>query len=375
MKWFRFLTKRFFIVVHLLVVALFLLACLVPYVNAAYFWPISFLGLAFPFLLGILLLFILFWIIFDLKYTLLSLVALFMGWQSIAVLVAFRLPGAGSADSSVADPITVLSYNVNYFKDFSKGTTGKENRQLRADMLDLMEEQHPDIACLQEFYTSEDPHDFNNREAISARMKLPYRYFSSDHNFQNNHSGVIIFSRYPILHARKVKLLESSNSESVVYADVVRGSDTLRVFTMHLQSVYLSHEDRQRIEQLKRQDTSLAASRPILEKLSRAFLKRQQQARTVAEEIAKSPYPVILCGDFNDTPNSYAYFKIRGKLQDAFLKKGWGIGPTYAYISPTLRIDYIFADARFRVEAFHRVPRRLSDHYPIVTQLSLEKKK
>ncbi len=92
---------------------------------------------------------------------------------------------------------------------------------------------------------------------------------------------------------------------------------------------------------------------------------------TVADEIRQSPYPVMVCGDFNDTPNSYAYFKIRDGLQDAFHSKGFGIGATYAGISPTLRIDYIFLDRRFRVNYFDRIRKELSDDYPILANVSL----
>lgn len=371
MNFFRLLTKSFFVSFNLIVVVLFLLACLVPYVSPAYFWPVSILGLAFPFLLVVMLLFVVFWLIFDIKYCLLPVCALLIGWRSIAVLVAFHRPA--SSPAKPAGSMTVMSYNVRYFKNFTY--SAQQNKSLRQEILSLIAEQKPDILCLQEFYTSENPHDFNNREDISNEMGLPYRYFSSDHNYLNNHSGSIIFSRYPILRAQKVKLMESSASENVVYADVLKGKDTLRIFTMHLQSIYLSNKDLAGLEKVKKQqDTGLVVSRTILTKIRRAFIKRQQQAETVAREISASPYPVIICGDFNDTPNSYAYFTIRGKLRDAFLEKGRGIGRTYASISPTLRIDYIFTDPSFRVSRFQVIHRELSDHYPIVSDLVLQRK-
>jgi endonuclease/exonuclease/phosphatase family metal-dependent hydrolase len=102
-------------------------------------------------------------------------------------------------------------------------------------------------------------------------------------------------------------------------------------------------------------------------------LKRQLQADTVRASIEKSPYPVVVCGDFNDVPNSYPYETIGHGLQDAFVKKGIGIGRTFSGIAPTLRIDNIFVDKRYAVEQFIRVPKKLSDHFPIIADITLLK--
>jgi endonuclease/exonuclease/phosphatase family metal-dependent hydrolase len=95
-------------------------------------------------------------------------------------------------------------------------------------------------------------------------------------------------------------------------------------------------------------------------------LKRSVQSNSVREEIDKSPYPVIVCGDFNDVPNSYAYCKIGDGLQNAFVEKGLGFGRTFSGISPTLRIDNIFLDKKFTIDQFTRVSKKLSDHFPII---------
>ena len=81
---------------------------------------------------------------------------------------------------------------------------------------------------------------------------------------------------------------------------------------------------------------------------------------------------MIFCGDFNDIPNSYTYYKIRGDMQDAFLEKGFGIGRTFTALSPTLRIDYILASKQFSILQFNRVTKKYSDHYMLVADLSLK---
>lgn len=368
MHFLRLITRKFLIIVNIIAVIVFLAGCLIPYMDPDHFWPLNFLGLAFPYILAVVLAFFVFWLVFHTRYSLVSLAAVLVGWKSVAVVFGLH-PGHPTPTPDVP-VLTVMSYNVRYFKDFDY--TPSENIRLRHQIIELIADQHPDILCLQEFYTSENPQDHDNKADLSARLRLPYRYFSSNHNYQNNHSGVILFSRYPIIRSGKIKLLEQYADESALFADIViRPGDTARVFTLHLQSVYLNHQDLSGLRKVRMQeDTGFVASKIILGKLRKAFSKRGRQAETMAGEIHKSPYPVILCGDFNDTPNSYAYFKIRGSLQDAFLKKGFGLGRTYSGIAPTLRIDYIFASRSFRVQSYRRIKKELSDHYPIVATFS-----
>ncbi|MEI9946946.1 MAG: endonuclease/exonuclease/phosphatase family protein [Chitinophagaceae bacterium] len=89
--------------------------------------------------------------------------------------------------------------------------------------------------------------------------------------------------------------------------------------------------------------------------------------------IGDSPHPVLFCADLNDVPNSYTYYTVKGDMQDAFLKKGFGIGRTFSALSPTLRIDYIFADDNFKIKQFKRILKRYSDHYMLVSDIELKK--
>jgi endonuclease/exonuclease/phosphatase family metal-dependent hydrolase len=107
--------------------------------------------------------------------------------------------------------------------------------------------------------------------------------------------------------------------------------------------------------------------------LKRGFIYRAQQADMVKGITSVSPHPYIITGDFNDVPNTYTYFTIRGDMQDAFLKQGFGIGRTYSGISPTLRIDYILLTRHFSVLQFNRIVKDYSDHYMIVADLRLKK--
>lgn len=367
MHFFKFITRKVLLTVNIIVVVIFLTGCAVPFISPAKFWPISFFGLALPYALFVILIFLVCWLIFYIKYSLVCLIPLMIGWKSIVVLFAFH-PGNPPA----VDPgnnITVMSYNVRYFKNFDYSTT--RNVLLRNNIFDLIHNQHPDILCLQEFYTADHSRDNENLQDIMKEMALPYAFFSDDHSFQNRHAGVVLFSKYPIIHTYKIGLSGAKSVESAIAADMIRNDkDTFRVITVHLQSIYLNRKDLKGLQKLMHQeDTGLVASRIIVGKLRKAFLEREYQAHTVADMIRQSPYPVIVCGDFNDTPNSYAYFTISKNLQDAFLKKGFGLGRTYSGIAPTLRIDYILASPSFSVQSFQCIRKILSDHYPVISKV------
>lgn len=339
-----------------------------PFVNPARFWPLAFLGLAFPILLLLVLFFLFFWLVLAPRYSLLSLGALLVGFRVIGATFAFHL---NSSHAPVKPgSITILSYNVHYFRPYND--TPDQKGRIGREMLGLIRDQHPDIACFPEYFTrfTRGPGDYE--DFIRDSIGLKYKYYSSDPIQVWNYVGTTIYSRFPLVGEGRIPL--AGSGENALFADIADGKDTFRVFAMHLQSIHLTPSDLAGIEQVKRrEDSGFAASRTVLGKIRRAFMKRGEQADRIAEAVSQSPYPVIVCGDFNDTPDSYTYFRVRGRLQDAFLEKGFGIGRTYMGISPTLRIDYILADRHFRVNGFSRIPRALSDHYPITANLSFSR--
>jgi endonuclease/exonuclease/phosphatase family metal-dependent hydrolase len=378
MATFRKFTRRLFLISNVVAVTLFLLACANAILHPGRWWLISLLGLVFPLLLLILLAFFIFALFFTSlrRWSLLSLFALLLGWSNIHSFWAFHM-GKGFQQEKPASTLRLLTWNVRSFDDYV--TKKKGALAHKPKMMEFIRQQNADVVCLQEFYNARKAKspDEDNLAYIRDSLHYPYSYFSRDFARYDGayEGGVVIFSRFPItdsLILRYPREDRMSSQESLIAADLLIGKDTVRIYTTHLQSVLFRSKDFHDIEIIKNvEDSILQASRSIAKKLSYAFRKRGNQAEQVRTELDKSPYPGLICGDFNDVPNSYTYFTIRGGWNDAFISKGFGIGRTYVYISPTLRIDYILADPRLPIAQCRKFPLPYSDHNPVVADLRL----
>jgi endonuclease/exonuclease/phosphatase family metal-dependent hydrolase len=368
---FRLFTKRFFIFCNAGIAIFFLLACLAPYLNPQTWWFISFLGIGFPFLLIAVILFMLWWLFVKRKFAIISAIALLLGIQSIRVFFAFHISQKFDYKKQ-AGSIRIASWNVARFIEMKRNNN--KGSQTRLKMMELIAQQDADIFCMQEFFHSNDSAWYPNLEYIRNNFHYPYFYYSHDNDGDKHFIGSIIFSRYPIIDSGMVRYPRPSLPESLMHADIKVNDDTIRVYTTHLQSLQFKKSDYQRIEKIKEAENGLVSnSKTIFSKLRTGIAYRKIQTDIVRQVLGDSPYPFLFCGDLNDVPNSYTYFTIKGDLQDAFLKKGFGVGRTFYSLAPTLRIDYIFADKNFKIDQFNRVVKNYSDHYLILSDVELKK--
>ncbi len=362
---FRRATKTIMISINAVLSILFVTACLSPYLNPTHWWLIGFTGLIVPYLVLILIFFTIFWLMAKPVMVWIPLLTLAIGWQQINAMFAWH-PGSGFSKKRHDNILRIADWNIQSFNGLSKNKEVK--KLIRNDVAESIMKLHPDVICLQEFNTAVGT---DNISLFSKQYR--YHYFSKDYQRANGgyQSGCIIFSKFPVIDSGKIKY---PVAESLIYADIVKGDDTIRVYTTHLQSFKFKKEDYNDIEKIRYQeDEDLSASMNIFRKMKLAFSRRGIQANMVRDETDKSPYPSVICGDFNDVPNSYAYFKIRGERQDAFLHKGFAIGRTFIALAPTLRIDYILPSRRFTVKQFDMVDEGLSDHIMLVTDILLQK--
>jgi endonuclease/exonuclease/phosphatase family metal-dependent hydrolase len=373
----RKFSRKLFIISNGTACFFFLLACCNAFLHPGRWWIISLLGLIFPYLFLIVLGHFVFGLFFRScrVWSFLSLAVLLIGWTNIHIFLAFHRDG-GVTTERPPHSLRVLTWNVRSWDEFITRKGGASGH--RAKMMEFIDQQQPDILCLQEFFESHNPKEFPpNIPYIRDRLHFPYYFFSRDYHRYDGvyEEGVIIFSRYPIVDTALQHFSRSGGlraTESLISADIDVNGQKVRIYTTHLQSVLFHSKEYHDLEIIRNVDDSIfQASRSIIKKLRDAYRSRGDQAEQVRAQLDLTPYPSVICGDFNDVPNSYTYSTIRGKWQDAYISKGFGIGRTYVHLSPTLRIDYIMATPSLPVLRCSKFALPYSDHHPVEADLQL----
>ncbi|HRN56260.1 MAG TPA: endonuclease/exonuclease/phosphatase family protein [Agriterribacter sp.] len=377
----RTFLKRALQVIYLGIVAVFLAACLSPFLNPATWWLFGFLGLAFPYLLIALLLFLAGWLFVRSRWSWLAVIALLLGWKNIASVFAFHPFSSFDKEKKEAGTLRIMTWNIKSFFPPENIKNREKRIAHRESIFGVIRDYDPDVIAIQEFYTIENVKWFNNRLYL-RNMGYRYYYFPGDfERYRTNRSGTAIFSKYPIIDSAKTRMPQDpgDNVESLLSADIVYNTDTIRIFTGHLQSYRFMPADYSNFSKIRSDPNErMDASKSIIRKMRVAFKKRAVQTNLIRRQLDGSAYPEIFCGDLNDVPNSYAYFSVKNDKRDAFIARGFGFGQTFYNFSsnfmrrlPTLRIDYIFTDPRFTIKQCTRVPVILSDHIPVVADIEL----
>jgi len=361
--------KKIFLFFNVLTAIVFLLSAFAPYLNPTQWWFISLLGLGFAFICALQIMFIIFWLFLKPRYALISFITLLIGWKSISVFFAFNTT-SGLHYNKPKTTLRVVHWNVARFIEWSRNNN--KGSKTRLKMMRQLKEQNADVLCLSEFFHSTNPIYYNNLNYLMVELGYPYYYYSWDDDGGDQWVGQAIFSKTPIIDSGMIRYPKPGMPEALIHADIAFNKDTIRFYTTHLQSVRFRKGDYESIEKIKNRDDSLLEnSKNIFTKLKTGLIYRSRQADIVKKETQSSPHPYIITGDLNDVPNSYTYFTIRDGLQDAFLKRGFDIGRTYSYLSPTLRIDYILATNAFEIQQFDCIEKNYSDHYMLVADLKL----
>ena len=342
--------KNIFLLINLIAVLGLFGSYLATRISPAIWWVPAFFGLAYPYLLLINILFILFWLFTKPRLAILSLAAIVVGYGQLTNYI--QLTGKESETKG----IVVCSYNVKNFY----GETGAKRREAAEKILEYLQSKEADIICLQEVNLSWQ----NSFTQKPEKNKLPdTSHLKYMHG--SKIGGPVTYSSYPIVHKEEVHFPKSTNM--FIISDLKIGQDTIRLFNCHLQSYRFSNDEINSLDSISfnKQDESYQKIRFTGSKLKQAYIKRTEQAETLHKMISNSPYQVILCGDFNDTPVSYTYHTVSEGLDDAFIMSGKGIGNTYLGKLPSFRIDYILHSPKFESFNFHVDKVEYSDHYPI----------
>jgi endonuclease/exonuclease/phosphatase family metal-dependent hydrolase len=290
-----------------------------------------------------------------------GLVVLIFSISSNLKIVGIHFNEVTSKDAG----IKILSYNARLFGLYDDVTT-----KTRDSIFQFIRKENPDIVFFQEYFRQDKPTKFETFDSLNSIIKAKDYHERSAHNSRGHRNfGVAIFSKFPMIAKGDVIFDDQSSMDFnfCIFADVVAQKDTFRIYNVHLQSIRLSEPGG------TKQPNMLSTLRRGIRKMRTAYKKRANQANKVIDHMNHSPYPVIICGDFNDTPISYTYQQFNKSLTDAFLNCQFGIGRTYIGRIPAGRIDYIFHSPKLASSDFRVHDVTYSDHKPISCKIHFKK--
>lgn len=324
-----------------------LMAYLLPFLAPKWFPFLSVLTLFLPFFLVVNVLFFMYWLLQFKKYIFVSGLVLLLGITFINKFYNLKPTTLPKSEKE----FTVMSYNVRLFNKFN----WNKKANIPTKIAEFVTEKNPDILCIQE-YSNLEKTQFSN-----------YKYKHVFKEGKNIIVGNAIFSKYKIIDKGVINFPNSTNN--AVYADIIKNKDTLRIYSMHLQSIKISTE----IEEEEIQKMNESKTKYIFRKISSAFTKQQEQALLLKQHYTDCKYKKIICGDMNNSAFSFVYRTIKGSMQDAFESNGEGFGKTYNFKYYPARIDYIFTDKNIQINSFETLNDFYnSDHFPLISRLEIK---
>lgn len=343
LSWFNKVLFAFNIVLTIVTFVAYVL----PFLAPKLFPLLSVLTLILPLFLILNGLFFVYWLLQLKRQVILSGLVLLLG---ITFINKFYKFSSNDIQREEKD-FTVMSYNVRLFNLFE----WIPNDNVGDTILSFINEQNPDILCIQEY---------SENAKVDLRI---YKYKAIFMEGKLIKTGQAIFSKFPIFNKGEIKIPQAGNN--IIYADIKKGKDTIRVYNIHLQSIKISPDVSEISEHVDAINQS--KSQQVFTRIRDAFKKQELQAEILVKHKKECPYPVIICGDMNNSAFSYVYRNIKSDLNDCFEEAGNGFGQTYKFKYYPARIDYIFANKKMQVKSFTTFAQfENSDHFPVMTRLS-----
>lgn len=321
------------------------------------FWICSFIALSIPLLILIQFFFLIYWGLKRKNQALLPFFTLALAYPFLSATFSF------SAQEDSAKNLSVLSYNTRVFNVYDHLN---KNFDSSKKMIEWVCNDNADVKCFQEYYNDRKSPIFKTTQKL-GRDKGYYHFVKPVViNHIGAEFGLAIFSKYPIVDKGVIDLqMESTNS--AIFADIKVDEDTFRVINVHLQSLSISEDD------LEFNSNSKENYKNLFTKIKEGYLNRDRQLENIEIYLKDSPYKTIVCGDLNDTPYSYVYFRLKKYLNNAFEEAGSGFGFTYNGKLFFLRIDNQFFSDDLEATNFETKKEvKFSDHFPIKVYYKLE---
>ena len=335
-----------------------LLACLCSFVNPKTIWWIGFFGLGYMYLLAVNLCFVVFWTFSRKKiYVVISILTILTGWTFLGRNVQIfekEIP-----EDKLSESFKILSFNVQGFEQM-------RNKESNDNIFDFIRTEDADIICLQEFVNFRWK-IFDEKFINKQFENTPFSHFE----LPGKHFGIATYSKFPII--SKDLVFSDNTTNACMCSDIIMGNDTIRVYNIHLKSVGFNNDERHLLDNFVKKEydeSDMQKIKSIFQNLRKSSLEREKQVNILTAHIEQSPYPVIICGDFNDPPTSFSYRKVCGNRNDAFIEAGAGRSTTYNIGRiASLRIDYIMYSDIFKAYSYESPRVQLSDHFPVMCRL------
>lgn len=327
----------------------------------------SYIGLGFGFILLLNIAYLVFWLLFSKwKYAAICLIALLICYKPVTTFFPIKINQPKAPEKS----IQILTYNVQGFPK-ERDKNSKER-----PILDYISETDADIVCLQEYLVSKTGQSIFSQQDVNRKLSMyPYRSVTGLESSGKYHIlGLACFSKYPIEDTHEV-VFESSYNGAAVYTINIEGK-RYTVANVHLESNSIMAEDKKLYSDFLQNTDSVkleTVTTNIRNRLGSAYRMRAKQVNQVKDYIkTQGTQGTIICGDFNDTPISYAYNQMKKGLQDAYVSSSFGPGITYNEYLFLFRIDYIMHSDNFKAYQTKVDKIDHSDHYPLRTWLELD---
>jgi len=336
------LLNRLIYIFNLILIAVWGVAFIAPYLNPKSFSISAILAIGYPMILALHVMLIIYWLLRFNKRIVGSLLTIILSYFFSSPILQ---PKSSFKALAKDQSFSIMSFNsqLAYFSGGKK----EEVEKHQSKIAHFIKQEDADIVCLQEV-----------RMAMSINLNYPY---TKAYGFSQIHS------KYEIVSSEKIEFDEKSTNNSC-FADLKIQKDTIRVYNLHLESLHLGYED---YNLFKRKSDSQTGNefqdntKNLKHKIRLASSKRVNQVEKILRSIANSPYPTIICGDFNDVPQSYIYKKLTNNHKDAFIESGKSYGATYRQLILPFRIDYILAHKQWNAYNFEVLEDNLSDHQAI----------
>ncbi|WKN42328.1 endonuclease/exonuclease/phosphatase family protein [Tunicatimonas pelagia] len=324
-----------------------------------------------PLLLLLLLILVIYWLVKKSFFLVVPLAILLIGTKFIRS--TFAINQSSSEDFTTS--FNILSYNVSFFKKpnlhYFEGDQFSDEIPAEASAIkNWITTQAADIMCFQEYYNDDNSSTYNTIASLVGDEKYNY-YFSSDKlGINKAQYGVVTFSRFPIVEQGDI-FISDNRYNRAIFTDLAIYTDTVRVINVHLQSMELRGNNPMYANSV---NSAKSNALQIYYKLRSGFIHHSQQTEEIMNYIETSPYPVIVCGDFNESPYGYIYQSFNEKMSNAFEEAGNGFGFSYnGNTLPFLRIDHQFFQDEIEILDFTTYEDvKYSEHHPIQATYQLK---